>query len=61
MKALLKSKSAGYEKTIWERIETELEKVNVESLGFDHPICSRVLDKPWHLLTMDIWKILYAN
>ncbi len=40
----LKSKSVGYEKTMWERIGTELEKVNVETLGFDHPICSRVLD-----------------
>jgi len=40
----LKSKSVSYEKTMWERIGTELEKVNVESLGFDHPICSGVLD-----------------
>ena len=40
----LKSKSVGYEKTMWERIGTELEKVDVESLEFDHPICSRVLD-----------------
>ena len=38
------SKSDGYEKTMWERIGTELEKVNVESLEFDHPICSGVLD-----------------
>ena len=29
---------------MWERIEMELEQVNVESLGFDHPICSGVLD-----------------
>ena len=29
---------------MWKRIGTELEKVDVESLGFDHPICSRVLD-----------------
>ena len=28
----LKSKSVGYEKTMWERIGTELEKVDVESL-----------------------------
>ena len=40
----LKSKSVGYEKTMWERIRMELEKVDVESLGFDHPICSGVLD-----------------
>src|SRR4051812_6311251 len=40
----LKSKSVGYEKTMWERIGMELEKVDVESLGFDHPICSGVLD-----------------
>src|SRR4051794_10622704 len=36
--------SSGYEKTMWERIETELEEVDVKSLGFDHPICSGVLD-----------------
>jgi hypothetical protein len=36
--------ASGYEKTMWERIETELEEVDVESLGFDHPICSGVLD-----------------
>jgi hypothetical protein len=40
----LKSKSVGYEKTMWERIGMELEKVDVKSLGFNHPICSRVLD-----------------
>ncbi len=40
----LKSKSVGYEKTMWERIGMELEKVNVKILGFDHPICFRVLD-----------------
>jgi len=36
--------TSGYEKTMWERIETELEEVDVERLGFDHPICSGVLD-----------------
>src|SRR6266498_3952644 len=36
--------SSSYKKTMWERIETELEVINVESLGFDHPICSGVLD-----------------
>src|SRR5213076_3413643 len=39
-----KSESASYEKTMWERIEMELEEINVENLGFDHPICSGVLD-----------------
>ncbi|GBB86198.1 hypothetical protein RclHR1_12630015 [Rhizophagus clarus] len=39
-----KTESASYEKTMWERIETELEEINVENLGFDHPICSGVLD-----------------
>ncbi|CAI2165101.1 10180_t:CDS:1, partial [Funneliformis geosporum] len=29
---------------MWERIETELEEINVENLGFDHPICSGILD-----------------
>ncbi|PKY33355.1 hypothetical protein RhiirB3_420502, partial [Rhizophagus irregularis] len=38
------TESASYEKTMWERIETELEEINVENLGFDHPICSGVLD-----------------
>ncbi|CAI2188378.1 1209_t:CDS:2, partial [Funneliformis geosporum] len=27
-----------------ERIETELEKINVKNLGFNHPICSSILD-----------------
>lgn len=31
-------------KKLWERIEAELEEVDVESLGFGHPICSGVLD-----------------
>ena len=39
-----KSKSVSYEKTMWKTIGTELEKVDVESLEFDHPICSEVLD-----------------
>ena len=34
----------AYEKTMWERIETELEEINVENLEFDHSICSGVLD-----------------
>jgi hypothetical protein len=38
------TESTSYEKTMWERIETELEGINVENLGFDHPICSGVLD-----------------
>ena len=38
------NESIDYEKTMWERIEMELEQVDVESLEFDHPICSRVLD-----------------
>ncbi|CAG8498178.1 12634_t:CDS:2, partial [Acaulospora morrowiae] len=38
------NESASYEKTMWERIEMELKEINVEDLGFDHPICSGVLD-----------------
>ena len=38
------NESIDYEKTMWKRIEMELEQVDVESLGFDHPICSGVLD-----------------
>ena len=37
-------KSASYEKTMWKRIETELEKINVKNLGFDYLICSGILD-----------------
>ena len=39
-----KSESASYEKTMWERIEMELEKINVKNLEFDHLICLGVLD-----------------
>ena len=38
------SESTSYEKIMWERIEMELEEINVENLRFDHPICSGVLD-----------------
>src|SRR6266498_1222889 len=38
------NENTDYEKTMWERIEIELEQVNIESLRFDHPICSGVLD-----------------
>ncbi|CAI2195141.1 12814_t:CDS:2, partial [Funneliformis geosporum] len=37
--------SSGHKKSMWERIEIELEEIDIESLGFDHPICSEVLDK----------------
>ncbi len=40
----LMNESIGYEKIMWERIEMELNNINVENLGFDHPICSGVLD-----------------
>ncbi|CAI2182587.1 9981_t:CDS:2 [Funneliformis geosporum] len=38
------TESTSYKKTMWERIEMELEEINVENLGFDHPICSGILD-----------------
>uniref|UniRef100_U9UHV8 Uncharacterized protein n=1 Tax=Rhizophagus irregularis (strain DAOM 181602 / DAOM 197198 / MUCL 43194) TaxID=747089 RepID=U9UHV8_RHIID len=38
MKALCINGSVSYERTMWERIEMELNNVNVENLGFDHPI-----------------------
>ncbi len=38
------NENTDYEKTMWERIEIELEQVNVESLRFDHPICSGILN-----------------
>ncbi len=46
-----KSESVSYEKTMQERIETELEEINVENLGFDHPICSGILDIKLELFT----------
>ncbi len=36
--------SVNYEKTMWERIEMKLNNMNVENLGFDHLICSGILD-----------------
>jgi len=36
---------------MWERIETELEEINVENLGFDHLICSGILDIKLELFT----------
>ena len=38
------TESTSYEKTMWEIIETELEKINVKNLRFNHSICSGVLD-----------------
>jgi len=39
------NKTSDYEETtLWKEIESELEELDVESLGFDHPICSGVLD-----------------
>ena len=40
----LMNESTGYEKIMWERIEMELNNINVENLGFDHPICLGVFD-----------------
>ena len=40
----LMNESTGYEKILWEKIAMELNNINVENLGFDHPICSGVLD-----------------
>jgi len=45
------SESVGYEKTMWERIGMGLERVNVGDFGFDHPICSGVLDIKSELFT----------
>src|SRR5437763_5716224 len=46
-----KSESASYEKTMWERIEIELEEINMENLEFDHLICSDILDINSELFT----------
>ncbi|CAI2195390.1 7694_t:CDS:1, partial [Funneliformis geosporum] len=45
------SESTSYEKTIWERIEIELEEINVKNLRFDRLICSGVLDIKSELFT----------
>src|SRR4051794_28475598 len=36
--------SISYKKIMWEKIEMKLNNMNIENLGFDHPICSGVLD-----------------
>ncbi len=38
------TESTNYEKIIWERIEIELEEINVKNLEFDHLICLGILD-----------------
>jgi hypothetical protein len=38
------TESTSYKKTIWEIIEMEFEKINIENLGFNHLICLSVLD-----------------
>ncbi|CAI2189978.1 9049_t:CDS:2, partial [Funneliformis geosporum] len=38
------SESTSYKKTMWEKIEIELEEINVKNLRFDHPIYLGVLD-----------------
>ncbi|CAG8784431.1 4899_t:CDS:2, partial [Racocetra persica] len=38
------NETSGYEKQMWERVETELHDINVSELGFDHPLCSGILD-----------------
>src|SRR2546421_7153516 len=40
----LMNESTGYEKIMWEKIEMELNNINVENLGFDHPICLEILN-----------------
>src|SRR6266540_5096004 len=40
----LMNESISYEKIIWKRIKMEFNNINVENLGFDHPICSKILD-----------------
>ena len=37
----------SYEKTMWEKIEMELNNMNVENLGFDHLICLGVKSEPF--------------
>jgi len=36
--------NVSYKKTIWKRIEIELNNINVKNLEFDYLICSGILD-----------------
>ncbi len=38
------TESASYKKIMQKRIETELEKINLKNFGFNHLICSGILD-----------------
>ena len=59
------TESASYEKIMWEKIETKLEEINMKNLGFDHLICSGILNiKSEHFTNMpvsvyDIFKKLF--
>ena len=72
MKALiidvkLWSEDANYKKIIWKRIETELEELDVKSLGFDYPIYFEILDirsksfTKMSVLFYDIFKELFQE
>ncbi|CAG8740217.1 5728_t:CDS:2, partial [Dentiscutata erythropus] len=39
-----KKDSNGDVKAMWEKIDLELQHANVEKLGFDHPLCSGILN-----------------
>ncbi|CAJ0758714.1 11856_t:CDS:2, partial [Entrophospora sp. SA101] len=38
-------KSTGKEKITWEEIDVRLQMVQVVELGYDHPLCSGILDE----------------
>ncbi|CAG8721920.1 17060_t:CDS:2 [Dentiscutata erythropus] len=56
--ALLESNS-DKEKDMWQAVEMELNKINVEKLGYDHPLCSGILDdslEPFTTISKDFLK-----
>ncbi|CAJ0760674.1 16972_t:CDS:2, partial [Entrophospora sp. SA101] len=40
----LANNTSGLEKNMWEYIANELSKLRVSDLGYDHPLCSGILD-----------------
>ncbi|CAG8484004.1 27021_t:CDS:2 [Dentiscutata erythropus] len=51
------------EKSMWKNIENKLEKIQIEELGYDYPLCSRILDdssKPFTKLSEEDKKVFKA-
>ncbi|CAG8786330.1 16491_t:CDS:1, partial [Dentiscutata erythropus] len=48
------------EKSMWKNIENELEKIQIEELGYDHPLCSGILDDSSKPFTEEDKKVFKA-